>query len=58
MHYYSLILIIQPHFDYACFAWYPDITEKLKNRIQITQNMCMRFCLQLDKLKHIFQEKF
>ena len=44
--------LIQPHFDYACSAWY------LKHRIQTTQNKCMRFCLQLDKLKHISHEEF
>ena len=45
--------LIQPHCDYACSAWYPNLTMKLKHRIQTTQNKCMRFCLQLDKLKHI-----
>ena len=45
--------LIQPHFDYACSAWYPNLTKKLKHRIQTTQNKCMHFCLQLDKLKHI-----
>ena len=28
--------LIQPHFDYACFAWYPNLTKKLKHRIQTT----------------------
>ena len=37
--------LIQPHFDYACSAWYPDLTKKLKPRIQTTQNNCMCFCL-------------
>ena len=27
--------LIQPHFDYACSAWYPNLSKKLKNRIQI-----------------------
>ena len=22
--------LIQPHFDYACSAWYPNLTKKLK----------------------------
>ena len=39
--------IIQPHFDYACSAWYPNLNEKLKMKIQITQNKCIRFCLKL-----------
>ena len=25
--------IIQPHFDYACLAWYPNLNEKLKKKI-------------------------
>ena len=29
--------LIQPHFDYACSAWYPDLTKKLNHRIQTTQ---------------------
>ena len=24
--------LIQPHFDYACSAWYPNLTKKLINR--------------------------
>ena len=33
--------LIQPHFDYACTAWYPNLTEKKKKKkkkIQIMQN--------------------
>ena len=45
--------LIQPHFDSTCSAWYPNLTKKLKHRIQTIQNKCMRFCLRLDKLKHI-----
>ena len=32
--------LIQPHFDYACSAWYPNLTKKLKHGIQTTQNKC------------------
>ena len=45
--------LIQPPFDYACSDWYPNLTNKLKNRIQTSQNKCIRFCLQLDKMTHI-----
>ena len=48
--------LIQPHFDYVCSAWYPNLTKKLKHSIQSTQNKC--FCLRLDKLKYISHEKF
>ena len=50
--------LIQPHFDYACSTWYPNLTKELKHRIQTIQNKCMLFCLQLDKLKHISHEEF
>ena len=50
--------LLQSHFDYACSAWYPNLTKKLKHRIQITQNKYMHLCLQLDKLKHISREEF
>ena len=50
--------LIERHFDYACSAWYPDLTKKLNHRIQTTQNKCMGFCLQLDELKHMSHEEF
>ena len=50
--------IIQPHFDYASSAWYPNLTQKMKNNIQITQNKCIRYCLQLDKMTHISKNEF
>ena len=49
---------IQPLLDYACSAWYPNLTKKLKNRIQTSQNKCIRFCLQLDKTTHISHKEF
>ena len=45
--------LTKPHFDYACSAWYPSLTKKLKNRIQTSQNKSIRFSLQLDKMTHI-----
>ena len=29
-------VFMQPHFDYACSAWYPNLIKKLKHRIQTT----------------------
>ena len=40
--------VMQPHFDYICTAWYPNLTKKFKQGIQTTQNKFMHFCLQLD----------
>ena len=28
--------LIQRHFDYACSAWYPHLSKKLKHRIRTT----------------------
>ena len=50
--------LIQPNFDYVCSAWYPNLTKKLKNIIQTSQNKGIRFCLQLDKMTHISHKKF
>ena len=50
--------LIQPHFDYACSAWYPNLSKKLKDKLQVTQNKCIRFCLELQSRKHISNEHF
>ena len=50
--------LIQPHFNYACSAWYPNLTKKLKNRIQTSQNKNVRFWLQLDNMAHISHKEF
>jgi len=46
-------VLIQPHFDYACTAWYPNLNSNLLKKLQIMQNKCIRFCLQLDNRSHI-----
>ena len=43
--------LIQPHFDYTSSTWYLNLTQKMEN-IQITQNNCSQYCLQLDKMAH------
>ena len=50
--------LIQPHFDYACPAWYSNLNEKTKKKTQIMQNKCTRFCPKLDKMHHISEEEF
>ena len=45
--------LIQPHFDYACAAWYPNLNRRFVKKIQISQNKCIRFCLKLDNREHI-----
>ena len=50
--------LIQPQFDYASSTWYPNLTQKMKNQIQITQNKCIQHCLQLDKMTGISKNEF
>ena len=45
--------LIQPHFDYACSAWYPNLNKTLKQKLQTAQNKCIRFCLLLGNRKRI-----
>ena len=49
----ALAPLIQPHFDYACYEWYPNLNKKPKNKIQTTQNNCVWFSLNLNKMAHI-----
>ena len=50
--------LIQLHFNYACQAWYPNLNEKTKKKLQILQNKCIYFCLKLDKMHHISKNEF
>ena len=51
-------VLIQPHFDYACTAWYPHLSKKLKDKLQVTQIKCIRFCLKLQSREHISNVHF
>ena len=33
--------LMQPHFDYACSARYPNLSKRLKSKLQILQNKCI-----------------
>ena len=50
--------LIQPHFDYACMSWYLLIDQKIRNKLQVTQNKCIRFCLKLNSRQHIGAKEF
>ena len=50
--------LIQPHFNYACLAWYSKLTQALKRKIQVMQNKCIRFCLQMKNTDHIDLKEF
>ena len=46
------------HVQPAYPAWYPNLNEKTKQKIQIMQNKRIRFCLKLEKMHYIFEEEF
>ena len=48
----------QPHFDYAYISWYPLISQKIRNKLQVPQNKCIRFCLKLNPRQHIGAKEF
>ena len=50
--------LIHPHFDYACPAWYANLTKTPKNKIQMMQNKFLRFCLKLNKMHQISEDNF
>ena len=49
---------MQPHFDYTCAAWNPNLNKKYENKFHVLENKCIRFCLQLDIREHIGTEHF
>ena len=50
--------LIQPHFDYASQAWYPNLPKTLSIKLQRAQNKCIRFCLSLDNRAHLDRKEF
>ena len=50
--------LIPPHFDYACSAWYPNLNNRLKSKLQMLQNKCIRFCLNLHSKANIGLTEF
>ena len=50
--------LIQPHFDFACLAWYPSLNKKIKGKLQCAQNKCIRFCLMLGSRAHLGVKEF
>ena len=48
--------LIQPHFDYACIAWYPHLTKKKKKRYKLCKiNICS---FVLDEMQHLSLAEF
>ena len=45
-------------FRLCLLSTYPNFNEKLKKKIQIVQNKCIRFCIKLEKRHHIPSKEF
>ena len=50
--------LIQPHYDFACCSWYPNLSMSLKTKLQTAQNSCIRYCLGLEDRTHIGKKEF
>ena len=50
--------LIQPHFDYASSAWYTNLNKGIKQKLQVMQNKCIRFCLKKNSRAHIGVDDF
>ena len=45
--------LIPPHFDCACCSWYSNLNKKFKDKLQVLQNKCIRFCPRLGNRMHL-----
>ena len=50
--------LIQPHYDYACSAWYPSLYKTQSKKIQTSQKKCIKYCLNLDNRAHVGIDEF
>ena len=50
--------LIQPHYDFACCSWFPNLSMSLNTKSQTTQNSCDRHCLGLNDRPHIVKNEF
>ena len=50
--------LIQPYFCYAFFAWYPNLSRKIKMKIQTSYSKYIGLCLQLDKMSRLSRKEF
>ena len=57
LHRLSCNAFNQLQFDYASSVWYPNLTQKMKNKIQIMQNKRFPYYLQLHKITHILKNE-
>ena len=49
--------LIQCHLDYCCTSWYSSLSQKMKQKLQITQNKVVRYILKFGPRSHIGQSE-
>ena len=45
--------LVNPHFEYACNAWYRSVNAKVKHKLQTAQNKIIRYLLNYGCRRHI-----
>ena len=50
--------LLQPHFEYACSAWFPAELKIWKTESRLLRTNAYIFALQLDKMTHIFHKEY
>ena len=50
--------LVQLPFEYGCTSWYPVLSKILKTKLQIAQNKCICFYLELPPRSHINASHF
>ena len=50
--------LIQPLSDYACTGWFSNLSKRLQLRFQVSENIWIGFCVQLDKTSKIRVQEF
>ena len=49
---------IEPLYGYKCVSWYPLLSKKIRNKIQIIQSKCICFSLKCNSRHHIGAKEF
>ena len=50
--------LVNPHFEYACNAWYRSVNAKVKHKLQTAQNKMIRYLLNYGCRRHIGFSEF
>ena len=45
--------LVNPHFEYACNAWYRSVNAKVKHKLQTAQNKMIRYLPNYGRRRHI-----